>query len=138
MTEYGAYFDDVAQPYTALTLAPYAGLESPELARFLAAFEKPRARILADRVAENLPGWYLTYATATLGAEINYHHPLIAYHQFLVRAWVLEEPPEKLARYIDIPWMERGDLYYIHKLVVTLNAYRGTRWVPGAADKGKP
>ncbi len=128
MTEYGAYFDDTVQPYDALTLAPYAGLESPELGRFLEEIEQPRARILADRVAENLPGWYLTYATATLGGEANYHHPLIAYHQFLLRAWVLHEPPEKLARYVDIPWMERGDLYYIHKLVETIKAYRGVKW----------
>jgi hypothetical protein len=130
MSEYGAYFDDTVQPYDALILTPYAGLESPELGRFLAEIEKSRARIVADRVAENLPGWYLTYATATLGAEVNYHHPLIAYHQFLLRAWVLQEPPEKLARYVDIPWMARGDLYYIYKLIETINAYRGTAWTP--------
>jgi hypothetical protein len=41
---------------------------------------------------------------------------------------VLQEPPEKLSRYVDIPWMERGDLYDIHKLAETIRAYRGVKW----------
>jgi hypothetical protein len=26
--------------------------------------------------------------------------------------------------------MARGDLYYIYKLIETINAYRGTAWTP--------
>ena len=43
----------------------------------------------------------------------------------------LGEPPETLARFLDVPWMARGDLYYIHKLAETILAYRGLRWHTG-------
>ena len=40
---------------------------------------------------------------------------------FAARAWILEEPAEKLAPFLDIPWC-RADLFYLQKLVLCLEA----------------
>ena len=129
MNEYGVRISATSLClYSGDILARYDGVRTPELGRFLADFERPKARVFADRVAENVPDWYLAYSTARIAAEVNYHLPLLAYDQFMLRALVLHEPPEKLERYIDVPWVERGDLYYIHKLAETIKAYRGVRW----------
>ena len=44
---------------------------------------------------------------------------------FMVHAWMAATPPKRLERYIDVPWMWRGDLYHLHKLAETIKAYRG-------------
>jgi hypothetical protein len=132
MNEYGVMFNDFPFYYQGDILARYAGAGTPELSRFLADFEQAKAQVFADRVADNVPYWHLAYATAKIAAEVNYHHPRIAYDQFMLRAMVLKEAPEKLARYLDVPWVERGDLYYIHKLVKTIQAYRGAAWSKGS------
>jgi hypothetical protein len=36
---------------------------------------------------------------------------------------ILDEPPEELVKYLDVPGFARGDLYHIQKLVMTLQAY---------------
>lgn len=136
MNEYGVLFNDTPLHYNGAILARYAGVAAPELARFLAEVERDQARRFVDRVAGVAPDWYLAYSTARIASEVNYHHPSMAHDQFMVRALVLQEPPEKLARYLDVPWVERGDLYYIHKLAETIRAYRGAKWSQGADQPG--
>jgi hypothetical protein len=50
--------------------------------------------------------------------------PSDAYGQFLARAWISGENPEQLQRYIDVPWVPLGDLYYLHKVAVAVGAFR--------------
>ena len=128
LNEFGVYFDEVADQYHGRgDLLAYRGM-TPELGRFLRDFDKARARTFVDRVEEHMPEWYTAMCLANIGAEHNYLHPDNAYQCFLARAWVLGEGPAKLRRYLDVPWMARGDLYYVHKLVETINAYRGVKW----------
>lgn len=101
----------------------------PELARFLADHLKPEAARYVRVVAEYQPDWYLTWAEATLGTEHNANHPCDAYQNFLARAWILDEPPERLRKYLDVPHLARGDYFYMHKLAEIARAYRGVRWV---------
>lgn len=127
MNEFGLDFEEAPWTYWSGFWPQYRGMV-PELGRFLAGREKDRASMFAARLAEQVPDWYLAYSTAALGAENNYHVPETAYDGFMLRAWVLGEPPDRLAKYLDVSWMERGDLYYIHKLVETIAAYRGVEW----------
>lgn len=102
----------------------------PELGRFMADRLRPESEAYCRRVAENLPHWYLAYSEAILGAEIGFNLPADAYGQFLARAWILKEKPETLERYVDVPWVQTGDLFTLDKLVETAAAYRGTEWHP--------
>ena len=52
------------------------------------------------------------------------NHPSDAYEHFLARSWILGEQPEQLARWVDVPWLDRGDLFYLGKLAETIRAYR--------------
>jgi len=128
LNEFGVYFDEVSDQYHGRgNLLAYRGMV-PELARFLADHEQAKARAFVGRVAEHMPDWYLALSQSDLGAEHNYLHPDVSYQCFTARAWILGEPAEKLRAYLDVPWMERGDLYYIHKLSETIKAYRGVTW----------
>ena len=35
--------------------------------------------------------------------------------------------PERLERYLHVPWEKSGDLFYMHKLAKTIKAYRGVK-----------
>jgi hypothetical protein len=96
----------------------------PELGRFMADHLKAESEAFCRRVVENQPHWYATYAEAILSGEIGFNMPSDAYGQFLARAWILGERPEQLERYIDVPWLKTGDLYYLHKLTETVKAYQ--------------
>ena len=55
-----------------------------------------------------------------------------SHSMFMAHAWIAGTSPERLRRYIHVPWAARGDLFYLHKLADTVKAYRGVRWVgPG-------
>jgi hypothetical protein len=80
-----------------------------------------------------MPSWYVARCTTNINAEFWHTAPQEAYQVFLLRAWVLGEGGGKLEGYLDTPWMQRGDLYYIHKLAETIKAHRGWTWQ--AADR---
>ncbi|MBE3123775.1 MAG: hypothetical protein IMZ65_03140 [Planctomycetes bacterium] len=126
---------DVAleKEYWYMRTAPYLLLWrdiTPELGRFMADRLRPEVEAMAGRVVENQPHWHVAYAEAILGAEQGFNNPCDAYGHFAARAWVLGEKPETLRRYIDVPWLPRGDLYYMHKLAETIKACRGVTWAP--------
>ena len=56
------------------------------------------------------------------------NHPSDAYQVFCAHAQILDASGQQLARWIDVPWLDRGDLFYLHKLAETVKAYRGVRW----------
>jgi len=97
----------------------------PELSLLLAEHLRPECAALVERIAWNHPIWYASFAEAVLGHEHNMNHPSDAFQVFLARAQVLGEKPDQLTRWIDVPWTERGDLFYLNKLAETIKAYRG-------------
>jgi len=100
----------------------------PELGRFLREHLKEQVSAYVRIVEESNPEWYTPYADCTLSYETYSLHPADSYQAFLARAWVAGDPPEQLWRYADLPWIGRGDWFYIHKLAETIRAYRGVRW----------
>ena len=141
--EWSSYKDDIRRPLrydqfgllpTAETpttghmeLLPYVDL-TPELARFLSDYGQDEAIEWYSAVEENSPAWYKAYADAYLGTEAAFSIPSNAYQVFKVKAWILDESADQLATYTDIPWVNTGDYYYIHKLAETIKAYRGITW----------
>jgi hypothetical protein len=145
-SHWGGYQDDVRRPlffdqFGVLlangTLYPqnqqliaYADL-TPELGRFLRDYALAEAEEWYTAIDENSPLWYKAYADTYLGWENPFSIPQNAHEIFLVKAWILGETPERLATYVDIPWVHLGDYYYIHKLAETIKVYRGMTWDDG-------
>mgnify|MGYP006282848129 CR=1 FL=1 len=102
----------------------------PELGRLAADCLEPELRSFSDRYERTMPSWYVARCTTNINAEFWYTAPQEAYQVFLLRSWVLGEGGGKLEGYLDTPWMQRGDLYYIHKLAETMKAHRGWTWQP--------
>ncbi|GAB4561727.1 MAG: hypothetical protein Kow0047_09240 [Anaerolineae bacterium] len=129
LTPFEIRFNDMLDPFYGKGLAPYRGLV-PELGRFLADHQGTRtwAQTFVDRVEENMPDWYHALGRQALGQENNYLFPEASYQIFLARAWILQEPAEVLEGYLDVPWMARGDLYFVHKVAETAISYRGWSW----------
>jgi len=100
---------------------------TPELAAFLRDHLKAECAAYADRIAWNQPTWYASFAPAILGYEHNMNHPSDAFEHFMARSWILGEKPEQLEKWIDVPWLERGDLFHLNKLAETIRAYRAAK-----------
>lgn len=100
----------------------------PELAYLLVDKAKTEAEIYARKVKAFAPHWYASFAEGVLGYEHNLSHPIDAFQIFLAEAWINNASGDSLANYVDIPWLDVGDLFYLHKLAETANAYRGVAW----------
>jgi hypothetical protein len=99
---------------------------TPELGLFAADFLKPECSGLMRRVNEAMPAWYTAYCSAVQSFETNIQPPEDSHQLFLLNAWALGATPEQLQWWCDIPWLARGDLFYIQKLAETIRAYAKT------------
>ncbi len=105
---------------------------SPEFARIMAHFElSADAQRLLDFFEEVHSTWFVRHADDLhVGrSEQVYTYPTDSHELFMAHAWLAGTPPERLERYIDVPWTPLGDLFYMHKLAETIKAYRGVEWV---------
>lgn len=103
-------------------LTPYLGM-TPELGLLLREFAAPEVRAYCAKTEESVPEWYTVMAGNQWVSEQGVMYPEDSYQLFLARAWIAGDPPERLFKYADLPWLERGDWYYIHKLAETARAY---------------
>lgn len=102
---------------------------TPELGGFLGDFLEPECRAFMKAMEITHPTWHLALAAQRIGgSEIGMAQPMDGRQLFMLRAWALKEAPDYLTRFIDLPYVERGDLYYIERLASTLAAYRGVEW----------
>jgi hypothetical protein len=93
----------------------------PELAQYLHdhAYEKVQAAI--EEYEDIAPYWFVSktemaYAEGTIS-------PLYDYNSlFLAKARILQQPPEELGKYLDIPAVAVGDLFYIQNLISLLES----------------
>jgi outer membrane protein assembly factor BamB len=66
------------------------------------------------------PYWFESRAEFTYGEGI--FNPLQDNHAlFHAKAWILQESPDQLKKFLDVPAFARGDLYYIDKLITLLD-----------------
>lgn len=94
---------------------------TPEVGRFLATYAGPTHRHLMDVYVDyHRPTWFLAWGVESMWRnESAFALPTMANEIFTARVWVLAEPPEKLARFIDLPWC-KADLFHIRKLVLCM------------------
>ena len=96
---------------------------TPELGLFAGDFLKAECAGLMRRVDEVMPAWYTAYCPAVQSFETNIQPPEDSHQLFLLNAWALDATGEQLQWWRDIPWLARGDLFYVQKLTETIKAY---------------
>jgi hypothetical protein len=102
---------------------------TPEIGRLCAEYAKKTHQDLMNVYVDyHRPTWYLAWNVETMWRnECPFSFPTMSAEVFDARALILREPPEKLARYLDIPWC-KADLFYIRKLTLTLQARGNLVW----------
>lgn len=95
----------------------------PELGRFLRENCKPRVEAYLRIIEGCLPDWYTVMADCKWAGEQYCLMPDDSHQLFLAHAWILDAPPDALWKYADLPWVGRGDWFYINKLAETIGAY---------------
>ena len=101
---------------------------TPELGRLLKDYLPQETAQLTAIYVETQPLWYIAYQDQVIGIESNYANPMDAWGNFMARTWVNQESASQLEKYIDQPWFDRGDYFYLHKLSETAKAYKGWGW----------
>jgi hypothetical protein len=107
--------------YRGLSVARNFMYLVPELGQYLRdhAYEKVQ-EALAD-YSTVAPFWFVSNYDATVGEGSSHH--FYDYHAlFQARALILQEPGTELVKYLDVPAVQVGDLFYIQNLVATLDA----------------
>ena len=100
----------------------------PELARFMKFYASGESQNEVDKITALFPQWYASFAEGALGVEHNLSHPIDAYQTFMAKAQIEEISANELEQYIDIPWLQEADLFYMNKLAETIKRYQGIVW----------
>jgi len=99
---------------------------TPEVGRFLAHYAGPiHERLMSVYVDYHRPTWSLAWGVETMWRnESPFALPTMSAEIFAARAWILHEPADRLARFVDIPWC-KADLFHIQKLVLCIETRGG-------------
>lgn len=102
---------------------------TPEVGRILAHHAGPTHEHLMNVYVDyHRPTWSLAWGVETMWRnESPFALPTMSAEIFAARAWILDEPADRLAGFVDIPWC-RADLFYIQKLALCVEAYGRTSW----------
>jgi hypothetical protein len=93
----------------------------PELADYLRLNAYENVQNTIAQYEYMAPYWFVPRIEAAYAEGVI--QPLYDYHSLLhAKAWVLHEPQQNLAKYLDVPAFAVGDLFYIQNLVVTIEA----------------
>lgn len=120
----GRYPDARPNSYEGTRAPVFYGL-TPDVGRYLQDYVGPTVEAYLDAFTARYDGDYLWYLTR-LGAQVDpgessFHGPELAWSIFLAKAYARNTSGWQLRPYLDRPW-GLGDLYYIQKLVATIEA----------------
>ncbi len=91
----------------------------PDLAEQLRTRALSKVTSALNEYNETAPYWFVT-----LAAEGYAENPTTllydAHSIFMARAWILQEDSDSLVNYLDVPAFDRGDLFFIDKLVALM------------------
>ena len=117
-----AYFNDSGKYYCrALNVSRNFMYMVPELAQYLHDHNNIKVQEAVDEYTRVAPLWFVSRAETAFAEDLI--NVLYDYHAiFQAKALILKEPRSALAKYIDVPAMAVGDLYYIENLIAVLEA----------------
>lgn len=94
---------------------------TPELGQYLHDNAYDIVNAAVAEYSNLAPYWFLSKYDATIGEGIM--SPLYDYHALMqARALILKEPQQELLKYLDVPAVPVGDLFYIDNLVAILGS----------------
>ncbi|OGV96256.1 hypothetical protein A2W24_04105 [Microgenomates group bacterium RBG_16_45_19] len=94
---------------------------SPELAAYLRANLYNQVQVALTEYESVAPFWLVNRYEANFG-ESGSQSLYTPYAMFQAKAMILQETQDELIKYLDAPYWERGDLFYIQNLVATIEA----------------
>lgn len=100
---------------------------TPEVARMLRDYAPDGVRAYVESFEDRHPYWFVSMAEeiAGEGKSCTFYDYVSL---FQAKALALGEGPDKLERYLDIPAVEIGDLFYIQNLCALIEAYGEEAW----------
>ncbi len=127
LDEYGMTFSHVSRNagHSGGLIALYGAV--PETLLFARDFLSEQTARYFRTYVEALPDWHEAWGASSLRRESSLCFPTDSLQTFLANAIVMGASPQWLERHLDVPWQQRGDLYYIHKLVETIRAHQSAR-----------
>jgi len=110
---------------------------TPELGQYLHDHTRAKVSEALDEYDRVGPYWFVSrYEGCLQEATVQNLHDCFALFQ--AKAWILKQPREELAKYLDVPGFRRGDCFYIHNLISALEApAAGTARAPAGPRPGK-
>jgi hypothetical protein len=117
-----AYFTESQKYYCrALNVSRNFMYLVPELAQYLHDNNHAQVKEAIAEYTTIAPLWFVAKAETAFAEDVINH--LYDYHAlFQAKAMILNEPRSELARYLDVPSMAVGDLFYIENLIAILGA----------------
>ncbi len=102
-----------------LTVARNFMFMTPELAEYLQANAYTKVQQALNSYDQVAPYWFVSKYDGT--SDEGVLHPLYDYSAlFKAKALIMQEPFDELVKWLDVPAFERGDLFYIQNLILTL------------------
>ena len=93
----------------------------PELGQYLHDNALTKVQEALNEYEEIAPYWFVSKAEVSFGEATLV--PLYDTHAlFMAKSLILQELSDELMKYLDVPAFERGDLFYINKLVATIES----------------
>ena len=92
----------------------------PEVAAYLKQNALTKVQDAVDEYNQLVPYWFVSGYDATFNEGMM--QTLYDSTMLEAKAWMLGASREELAKYLDVPAFERGDLFYINNLVTVLEA----------------
>ncbi|MBE0410142.1 MAG: PQQ-like beta-propeller repeat protein, partial [Anaerolineales bacterium] len=93
----------------------------PELGDYLNQNIQPKVQEAVDEYNYVAPYWFVSRYESFPGEGVSsvlWNYPAV----FQAKAYALQQPYEELAKYIDAPAFQRGDLFHIQNMVAALQA----------------
>lgn len=93
----------------------------PEVGQYLHDHSLSQVQQALTEYNQIAPFWFVASFDAVYGEGVK--SPLYNYHSlFQAKALVLQEPLDELAKYVDVPGVAVGDLFYIDNLISAIQA----------------
>lgn len=128
MTQFELDFRDHTQSWRQSVFPAFLDM-TPELGLFMRDYAMKSSTDFLNAIDRGWPLWWIANAASEISGDsgAGLTHPVNSYSLFMARAWILGEPGATLKDRLDVPWVERGDWFFIHKLAETIKSMRTVR-----------
>lgn len=126
MTQFEVDFRDHTQGWRQSVYSLFLEM-TPELGMFMRDYAPAPSIDFLNAVDRGWPLWWVANAASEISGDsgAGLTHPVNSHSLFMARSWILGEPGLELKDKLDVPWVGRGDWFFMHKLAETVKVMRG-------------